>query len=340
MNVVQSYFTTIMKGNFSLYEIRIFIKIVEHANKLLHGKSYSALIGRSVCLDGLNCNLSIPIRSVLAENCNDYGKIKSALKNLGKKTIEFYNPQSKTWHFTAFISNIKVADGDGLIHFTVAKWLLEYILNFVNCNYTMYNLEKALSLQSPYSVRMYWLTCNMGHDVSYSIPMLREMLGVGEKYKQTKDFIKRCIQPAALILKDSNMNGFTFVRNFNNGKVTSLTLHPVVREEPSTTQNLAHDQDNKLLDSALTHYLTSQCGFSARELASNKAILMQFTMIASWQDMIVKIVGRYRKKRATKGYIIGAIKSAVNEQNPGAKNRHQRRVADVAQRLANQFTQK
>lgn len=312
MNVIQSYFTTIMHGNFSVYEIRIFIKIVEQANQVLgKGTKYSSLIGRAICTDGINCNLSIPIKAVMTPNSHDYEAVKDSLKKLTSKKIEFYNVDKKTWCYTPFISNVRVADGDGLIRFTVARWLLDYIMDFINCNYTQYNLAAALSLPSAYAVRLYWLTCNMDHEITWSVEMLRDILGVGDKYKQTKDFIKRCIEPAETLLRDKKMNGFTYTRVFNHGKVTGLCFHPVRREQENTAQLTAQASLSAWCDPALRMYLTQQVGFSIRELSSHKDTLFKFGHISGWENLLLKIVNRARKKRAGKGYYIQAIRKEV-----------------------------
>lgn len=334
MNVIQSYFTTIMRGDFSVYEIRIFIKIVECANGVLKGINYSNLIGKAVCADGLNCNLSVPIRSILPENSNDYEQVKMALKRLASKHIEFYSAEKKTWYYTPFISNVRVADGDGMIKFTVAKWLIEYIINFVNCNYNEYNMEMALSLTSAYAVRMYWLTCNMDHELTYSIDMLREMLGVGSKYKATKDFIKRCIKPSADMLAARKLNGFSFATVMKKGKTVAITLHPIRREEIGKKSVTARANVKTWCAPQLYQYLTQQVLMTSRELSAHKDVLFEFSRLENWQDTLIKISRRAQKIRAGKGYYFAAMKSAVDESGTHSGKRGKADFAEVAKQIA------
>lgn len=322
MNVVQSYLTTIMKGNFSLYEIRIFIKIVEQANHILKGTKVSRLLGKSVCADGVNCNLTVPVKEVLTEGSHDYEQIKKSLKALAKKQIEFYDPVKRVWYYTPFISNIRVADGDGLIKFTVAKWLMEYILNFIYGNFSEYNLQAALSLPSAYAVRLYWLTCSMSDPINYSITMLRDMLGVGEKYKINKDFVKRCIDPPQKMLEERKLNGFTYKKGFTKGKCTYITFYPVKREKKEPSQLVAQASLSAWIHPALRQYLTTQCEFTMRELSAQKETMMEFSKIPDWQDKIVEIVNRARRKRAGKGYIINAMRAALHDTPKNALARH------------------
>lgn len=318
MNVVQSYLTTIMHGKFTLYEIRIFVKIVEHANHVLRGSKISRILGTSVCVDGVNCNLSIPVKSVMTDGSHDYVQVKQSLQSLLQKKVEVYNPDEKVWKAATLINNIRVAEGDGLIKFVVPKWLMEYILNFVYGNFSEYNLQAALSLPSAYAVRLYWLTCSMTRPISYPIKMLREMLGVGDKYKMTKDFIKRTIEPARKLLEDRKLNGYNFTKGMTKGKCTYITFTPIKREEQTKQQLTAQASVSAFVDPGLRQYLTTQCGFSMRELSSNKSTLMEFCKLPDWADQIVDIVERQRKKRRNKGYVINAMKSCVNEHKPAA----------------------
>lgn len=322
MNVIQSYLTTIMKGNFSLYEIRIFVKIVEQANSILRGAKISRLLGKSVCVDGVNCNLSIPVRSVMTEGSHDYTNVKEALNRLLRKEVEVYDTNKRVWCKATLINNIRVAEGDGLIKFTVPKWLMEYILNFVYGNFSEYNLQAALTLPSAYAVRLYWLTCSMTSPVNYSVTMLREMLGVGDKYKETKDFIKRCIEPPRKMLEERNLNGFTFTKGFTKGKVTYLHFKPVKREKKDEAQIAAQSSLSVWCNPALRQYLITQCNFSMRELSAHKELLGDFSKLPAMEDKIVEIVNRARRKRAGKGYIISAMKKSLADTPKNAIARH------------------
>lgn len=332
MNVIQSYLTTIMKGNFSLYEIRIFVKIVEQANAVLRGTKISRLLGKAVCVDGINCNLSIPVKSVMTKGSHDYVNVKEALNRLLKKEVEIYDTDKRTWCKATLINNIRVAEGDGLIKFTVPKWLMEYILNFVYGNFSEYNLMAALTLPSAYAVRMYWLTCSMTSPVRYSVTMLRDMLGVGDKYRETKDFIKRCIEPPRKMLEERKLNGYTFTKGFNKGKVTYLQFKPVKREKKAEAQIAAQGSLSAYCNPALRQYLLSQCGFSMRELSAHKELLGEFSKIPDMEDKIVEIVERARRKRAGKGYVISAMKKSLSDTPKNAIARH------VLQQMSNKIS--
>lgn len=313
MNIKQSYLTTVMRGHFSVYEIRIFVKIVQHANKLINHQRISSLMGQSVCVDGITCNLSVPIREV-AGTSHHYAEIREACKGMMHKQISFYNKNTCTWHLATIIQDVSIKDDEGLLHFSVPKWLLRYILDFVASGFSMYDLQSALALPSAYAVRFYWLTCSMSKPVNYSINLLRQMLGVEEgKYVRTKDFIKRCVESPRVMLEKYNLNGFRYELLRKGRQVTALHIIPVKRQEKTDNQLTAKAGLSAWCPLPLRQYLQNQCEFTTRELAANKNTLMLFTKVEGWQDIIVKIVERARRKRAGKPYIIGSMKAVIRE---------------------------
>lgn len=315
MNVVQSYLTTIMRGDFTLYETRIFMKIVELANQTLKGAKASSYLRKVVCTDGINCNLVIPVRDIMTENSQAYNRVREALEHLMHKEVKLYIPELKEWRATTLLNNIRMTEHDGLIKFVVPKWLLEYIMNFIEGNFSLYDLQVAITLPSAYAVRLYWLTCSMKDTTDFSIIMLKSMLGADEKYKQTKDFIRRCIEPAQKALATRNVNGFTYTKVFKGNKVTALRFKPVKRQKIEPSQLVAQASLSAWCHPLLRQYLTQQCGFKLSELRPHKDLLMKFGNVPDWQTQIVKITNRARKTRKGKGYIINGMRLAVKESS-------------------------
>lgn len=313
MNVVQNYLVTMMHSDFSLYETRIFSRIVLLANNALQGHKASAYLGKAISIDGINCNMRIKIADIITPGSHDYEYVYQAAKNLSNKVIEFYDRTKKKYvaHYDHLITNVSYVEGSGEICFTVSVWLLEYILDFVNGHFSIYDFQLSLSLPSAYAVRLYWLTCSMTSPVDYSIKMLRDMLGVGDKYAQNRDFIKRCIERPRQILEEHKMNGFTFRRVGGRALKAIYRFYPVKRQEPNQSQLVAQASLSAWCTPAVRNYLKTSAGFSNEELAANKNALFMFCHIPDCNDRIVNIVHRQRAKGAGKGYIINAIKNTV-----------------------------
>lgn len=326
MNVVQSYLTTVLRGDFSLYEVRIFVKIVEHANKLLQGKTVKEIIQTGITADGITANIKVPIREILTDNSNDYQKVYNACKSLSNKTIELWSAEDGRWmtvpsgdkgtmYYAHLIDNIRYQRGSGKITFTSAVWLLRYIVNFVNNQFSVYDLKAALGLPTPYAVRMYWLTCSMTQPVTFAVDTLKKMLGIEGRYETTKDFVKRVLEPPMKILEERKLNGYTFKTVKKNpeartSKVTHITIFPVKRQTSQQKLN-AQIPLAAACPSKLRVYLIQQCNLTEEDLKKNQKTLYYFSKLQDYEQKIVDICERYRKQRAGVGYLVNAMKSEI-----------------------------
>ena len=327
MNIVQSYLTTVVRGDFSLYEVRIFVKIVEHANKLLKGKTVKEAMATGITADGITANITVPIREILTDNSNDYQKVYAACKSLSAKSLELYNADDGRWmtvptqekgtmYYAHLIDNIRYRRGSGKINFTCAVWLLQYIVNFVNNQFSLYDLTAALSLPTPYAVRMYWLTCSMTQPVTFAIDTLRKMLGLEGRYKTSKDFVKRVLLPPMKVLEERKLNGYIFKTVKKNpdartSKVTHITIIPIKRQQPSQQKINTQIPLSSVCPSRLRMYLMQQCNFTESDLKKNQTTLFYFARLKDYEQKIVDICEHARKARGGVGYYINAMKSEI-----------------------------
>lgn len=313
MNIAQDYLVSIMKGHFSLYETRLFSRIVMHANHIIKGQRITSLMGKSLALDGINCNMAIPITEILTDGSHNYQAVIEAAKSLQDKVIEYYDRSTSKWTYYRdhIINRVEHTEGSGVIQFTVSVWLLKYILGFIenSSNFSIYDFESALKIPSPYAVRLYWLTCSMTSPVNYPISMLRGILGTGNKYTQNRDFIKRCIEPSRKTLEELGLNGFCYTKSAERGDKAYLHIIPVKRQPQTKNQLTAQAGLGAWVHPAIKNYLLAACNFTMDELRRNKSTLMDFCRVPNCENELVRIVNRARKKRAGKGYIINGMKT-------------------------------
>lgn len=320
MNIVQSYVSAIMRARLSLHEMRVVLIIAERANTLLKGHRAEEFIERAVCSDGINCNFAMAIREVMSDGSHHYDEVKQSILSLASKTIEGYDTASGQWRKTAIIYNVSGSDQAGTIRFSCAKWFIDFLLDFSR-GFSRYNLESAMRLRTPSAVRLYILTSSITNKMRFSVDFFKSMLavdGLNPKtgkayYAQTRDFIKRAIDPAIKELDDQGLNSFRYEVVRRGNKIVALDCYPVKREQISKAEITARAGLSAWINPALKALLLSSCGFSARELSANKSTLFDFGRLPDWQDRILLIIERQRKKRASKGYIIAAIKSAIRE---------------------------
>lgn len=312
MMLSQSTSATLMRGNLSVYALRIFVQIVVRANESLEGTLHKQFIHEQADWHRVSRRFDVPIRDIIADSSHNYKVVQDAALELQRQVIQYWDSTSRTWLSSPMIYAVSVQEGSGVLSFAASEWVVKLILDFSQ-GFNRYELDHVMSLTSAYSVRLYMLMCGCRRQLSLSIEYLRGLLSLQPgQYKQTGDMLKRCVYSAAKDLATRKYNGFDVEVVKRGGKITGVVLHPVKREELSATQVVAALPGLSAIDPALKQYLISQCGFSSRELAANKVALVNLVKVPGWQDHLLSVVERARAKRASKGYIINGIKSVYS----------------------------
>lgn len=315
---IQSWLSTIMRGHFSLYETRIFAKIVESCQSVIEQEGgVSLVIGRKLSTDKLNTSFEMKIKDLMDVGAHRNAEVKRALENLKHKEVIYRDEDKQLYKSSYFINNFVFDSKNGKVTLSLPKWLLNLILNF-KAGASIYNLETALSFKRPSSVRMYMLLCNQQKEITYSIKFLRDMLGVrDDQYRQTRDFIKRTIEPARQEMDARGVNSYTYVLNKANpdnvmSPIINVTFRPVKREQRTKESIAASVSLGLLCPLPLQQYLIYQCNFTQDDLKKIKTLLFEFSKLPEYLDKLVAINERARKGRKGIGYIINAMKSEVN----------------------------
>ena len=309
----QSYLSTVVKGDMNLYEVRIFMLIVEQAQAVIEGEKLKDIIGKAFCSDRLNINFSVQMRRLVA-NRHHYDVVLDACEKLSKRFIKIRDEQGKRRLMSPFLYNIILEEGTGILRFSVAHWLIDYILDFTR-GVCRYDLEVALSFRSPFVARLYMLCAGQSRKFAVSIDFLKQFLGVEDKYKQTAMFLKRCIDPAVKEIEKKNVSGFTYETvTGQRGKVEKLILIPVKRGQEAERRRLGQGSLSVFAPSVMTQYLAMTCGFSNRELTANKEVLGELAKKENWQEILARIVKFARAKENPKRYIIGTLKKELQKK--------------------------
>jgi len=308
MELVQSFLLSVTRVRLSLYEQRILTKIVEHGQSVVQGLSPRQY--KFIENPFGNEEIRVPIRYVLSDNSKDYAKVIDACKALMARKFEFYEPETKTYYTDTCIHNVRHVKGSGEVRFMVSRILFDVMFNF-QLGYKKYDLEEALSLPTPYAVRLYVLLNGQEKPLTWDIDKLKAMFGVTDKYKQTADFIKKVIEPARLALVNAKCNGFTYSRVTEGKKVTALRFFPV-KVSPEDKKEFAHMSREQLIQvKAIELMMVNEMQFTWKEIGANKATIERFSQLRCSIDTFYAIETRARRKRMDKGYIINAMKSEI-----------------------------
>ena len=313
MEQKQSYLSTVVKGDMNLYEVRIFMLIVEQAQTVIEDEKLKSIVGKAFCSDRLNINFAVQMNRLVA-NRHHYDVVLDACERLSKRFVKIRDEQGERLLMTPFLYNIVLEEGSGILRFSVAHWLVDYILDFTR-GVCRYDLQVALSFRSAFVARLYMLCAGQTRKFAVSVEFLKQFLGVEEKYKQTAMFLRRCIDPAVKEIEKKNVSGFRYETVAGQrGKIEKLVIIPVKRGQEAERRMLGQGSLSVFAPSLLIRYLTISCGFSKRELSANKEVLGELAKKEDWQEIIARIVKFARAKDNPKRYIIGSLKKELKKK--------------------------
>lgn len=311
--IVQSYGSTMMLYNYSTYQQRVMTKIAEFCQSAMQGYNYADHMTTPFCTDGINVNMAIAVSDIVGSKTHNKEPLKACLLAMQKDwVVQYYDKVAKVWHAAPVIYNLSIEDRSGVVRFSCARWLIDYICDFRQGGYRQYNLAAALSFRSAYHARLYQLTASLTKDISYPIATLKAILGLGDKFKRTTDFIRRCIVPAREMLKSRGLNGFSFELKRSEGYRLKgydiIVFHPVKRERKDVTScvPILDNEKVKVL-------LMSNCKMSNKEILAHEAEINAFCALPDCVDKLCEIINRAAKKRKNKGYIFAAIRSVLQQ---------------------------
>lgn len=318
MKQAQSYDSILMRGKFSVYELRIIAKIVQRAQPLLEAQGkFSEFMHQAYAMDGYNVVFHVPFSELAGDKTHNYGPLRRALRSLADTwQVEYWDRVKRVWCHTPIIYNVIVEERAGLVTFSCAEWFVRYIADFRRGGYRVYDYAVAVSLHNPFATRLYMLMSSVSRPVVYSLASLRSILGVDDKYARVSDFVRRVLKPAASELAAREVNGFRYelireVEGRKHSAVKNIRLIPVKRSkvEINVSQQLVELSES--LPEVLVQYLRTQLGFSINEMSGNKETLRKFVLLDDWQLKLGRMVDRMRKGRKNHGYLIQAMKNEV-----------------------------
>lgn len=313
MQLVQSYIFSVCRSSLSLYEQRIVLRIVEFAQHMLADVTMRDVVGNQMAVDD-NVKISLSLRDMMCgdDKAMHYDYVREAFSSLMSRKVEFWDTDKKVWYGSSVIYNCTIVKASGKASFFVSRVFLCALLDFTK-GYCQYDLQVALSLKSPYSVRLFMLLCNQSHPIEFSIDQLKRMLCQDpDAYQQSADFIKRVIEPSRKELDAKGCNSFTVSKiSGAYNKTVALMFHPVKREK---TDNLrAQVSTARIIDRHLWIILSSQAGFSYRELSAHKELWWNFQKVPDCLSICLDIVARARATEKKKGWIIQAIRAETEK---------------------------
>lgn len=155
---------------------------------------------------------------------NAHRELYKAADRLYDRSIKVSDPE-QTEEFRWIQSKIKKHKGEGMVTLTWSDPILKYI-GQLKQQFTSYRLGSVGRLQSVYSIRLYELLMqfNRTGDRVISVSDFRELLEIGDKYKQFRDLRKRVIDPAVKELNQRSDLDITFETISEGRRVRALSF--------------------------------------------------------------------------------------------------------------------
>lgn len=128
---------------------------------------------------------------LLGTGTDRYGEIREVVRELRKKEVIIDDPEGEI--ITGWLSSIQ--NKSGIIELEFSEKLLPYLLQLKEC-FTRYQLKNVLYLKNKYSIRIYELMKQyqtIGHR-TFTTEELKDLLIIGDKYSEFKDFNKYVIK--------------------------------------------------------------------------------------------------------------------------------------------------
>ncbi len=313
--VIQSYLITTARYDFSVYEKRIIYRIVEMCQDALEGKKLNSGFYINNLLYEEKKEVIMPLSAFLNNEADEnYTRAKNALLDLNNKVFEYED--SEVWKPIRIIEMPELVK-KGYVKFVLHKEIYSAILNFAK-GFRKFELKTAFEFESVYSMRFYELLSGKSTPITYTLSDLKIMFKVEDKYKETKDFVRRVIEPAKKELKAKSSFSFEFEPKKQGKKIVGFTFYPyqIAANQDADLETKRLEKQMSIawsLDKMHIDYLVQNYYFDKDEIKHNIAT---FREAADNLDLMQFMASKKRLasgKKNPKGYLINAIKKELEK---------------------------
>ena len=276
----------------------------------------------------------MPISSILVttdkNNINKhYSEAKKACRALGKKFLEWDDPEKGGYWGNPIIYNIHIPPKEGVMYFDVPNWVWDAILDFSK-GFRKFDIAIAMKLHSQYSMRLFELMAEQDTPLTFTVEEIKKIFFLGDdKYKRTND-ISGLILRSKKELDKVSPYSFELVLKKENNKIIKFKFYPkYIRENEdkrlSEMKQMAKVTARLQLDQDVYDFLRYSFGFEPKEINKNKKLLVEAQKkIESLIDFLMKIRAKALKAENIKPYVIGTIKKRLEENGSTQDSKRQK----------------
>ena len=313
--VVQSYIFTTALYDFNVYEKRVLYNLVKLAQSQIEGVKLADNLYRIDHQYKDFLKIELPISDFLTDGDDkNHSRIKSALKTLHQKTFTYSD--NGVWECFSIIANPKIRLRSSKVSFIVDSRVWDVILDFTR-GFSRYDLEVAFTLESSYSMRLYEMIAGQKEPITYSIDALRKEFMLEDKYRLTKDFIRRVIDSGKSELDRKSPVTFTYTPLKDGRKITRIIFFPLRQESKAPKDAFLKETIRKYgagahLSAEETRFLR-EIGFTQNGIKNNLGLFLECKSRLDFIYELALIRGKSREKSNPCGWCIRTLRGKLND---------------------------
>ena len=328
--VVSWVYTWSRQKEMSVNEQHVILRILESCQNQVQGLKIKDNMHKIE--HGLwNVELTMPISDAFFSNYK-VSEVKKTLLSLRERSFEYDNSETGEWWACGFIEKPEAGFKKGMMKFEVDNRLWDVFMNFTK-GYREFELSKALSLSTSYSLRFYMLISGQKAPIQMTIENFRKWLGIPEDKYIKKDgthridnIEARIIKPAQKELDKTCPYSFEYKKIRENpknprSKVTQFIFYPKYIQKNRDPELEKKELQGKvgnitgaygMLDKAVSDYLLYNLNMTKDEINANKALFL--TAQQTLPNLVEHLADlRERAARSGKGtgWIINGLKGKL-----------------------------
>lgn len=322
-----SYALAAGRYKMGIYGTRIILKIIDAAQDYLSprpkGQGYKPTALQPDLFGG--CWLYFPLSDIDEGEdgrATHHTQIKAEIQAL-QKTVVTVEPSTDEWISFQLIGGTRIKNGEAEIFIGPLMWRAVCDLTR---GFRAFEPGAARRLTLPASVRFYILMAQQREPIIYTIQELRAMFGLEKKYKETKDLIRRIIEPAKAELDATAPYSFDWeaIRkeggrgNPNKKEITAIKFTPI--HQPRNADQEAEKQavisrlNGWFLPDDIKGILQHDFGFSYTEYNHNRVIFDAAMKAGDLADFLQQIKPKALRAKNPRGYLVNALRKHLREQ--------------------------
>lgn len=313
-DIIQSYILTVAKYESNIYVKRILTHIVNANQNYLEGQKLGGTIINIEEDLFKNREYTLDTKELLQdENDKNHKRVYDAFDYLQSKFFAYEDSEIR--FRVPFVTAVYAKKRSGTIRFCISELVHRAFTDYTK-GYRKYELQVSLSLTSVYSIRLYELLSGQTNPLIKTIDELKSMFNVQEKYKETKDFLKRIIEPARQELDEKSPYSFTYTPLKTGKKITALKFYPVYNPKHRDSELEATALKKRISPSwDLTRnaidYLKTSFGFETKEIKQHIDLFKDAQNKIDFIQFMSKVKPKANRANNPKGYLINAIKKEL-----------------------------